>query len=84
MENKENSKNKTQEEAEPAKASAAETKVLLSGLRDRSLQAYKDFIMEIVSHMGIQDDGSTTDEKWEARWREYWKNADGAESQDEG
>lgn len=56
----------------------------MSGLRDKSLQAFKDYVMELVKHLGIKDDGTITEEKWEKKWRKFWGNIEKSETQDEG
>ena len=41
--------------------------------RDTSLQAFKDFSIKAAGHLGVTDDGSTSEEEWEKRWRAFWK-----------
>lgn len=81
MENEQNSKNENQEE-ESTKTPEQE-KVLVSGLRDESLQAFKDYVMEIMKHLGIKDDGTIPEEEWEKKWREFWGKIEKTEPQDE-
>lgn len=82
MENEQNSKKENQEEKESAIA-PEDGKVLVSGLRDKSLQAFKDYIMEIIEHLGIKDDRTIPEEEWEKKWRKFWGKGEESESQNE-
>ena len=48
--------------------------VLLSQPKDRSLEAYKAWIREIVKHIaGKAPRKQMTDEQWEVKWKEFWR-----------
>lgn len=40
--------------------------------KDSSLQAYKDFINQIMTHMGKKDADLKSEEEWEKEWHAFW------------
>jgi hypothetical protein len=50
----------------------ANKKVLLSRPKDKSLEAYKQWIKEITFHLTGKNDDSMTEEKWIESWKEFW------------
>lgn len=48
-------------------------KPLLSRPKDESLQAFKDWIIELTIHLTGKTDDSMTDEKFEEAWKKFWK-----------
>ena len=52
--------------------------------RDRSLQAFKDWVKGMAKHLGVgSDDRSMSDEKWAEMHARFWSKADAA-AEEEG
>ena len=60
-------------------------KVLLARPKDRSLEAFKAWILEFTRHLTGRDweDGSITEEGWRELWEKFWAKADKASGQGE-
>jgi len=57
------------------RSDATESRKTYTRPRDESLEAFKDWINGIVSLFNPDAESTMTEEKWEARWREFWSNA---------
>lgn len=56
------------------KSQTTET-VTLSGPKDRSLDAYKDWITEIARRLTTtKDEIKFTEAEWKTYWQEFWKD----------
>jgi len=49
--------------------------VTFSRLRDKSLEAYKAWIMGFTFRLLGKTIDTRTDEQWEQSWKEFWQNA---------
>lgn len=47
-------------------------KLTLSRPRDESLQAYKDWIMELTTRMTGKTESTMTESEWEDLWKDFW------------
>ncbi len=45
---------------------------------DRSLQAYKDFILTILAAVSPDAIDDQSEEQWQAAWQKFWNAADNA------
>jgi hypothetical protein len=41
--------------------------------RDKSLEAYKDFVRDFVKALGGKDDQDMSEEQWAADWKAFWE-----------
>ena len=48
-----------------------DTQLGISKPRDNSLQAYKDWINEVVTFLGGVHE-TLSEEEWKQNWKEYW------------
>ncbi len=44
--------------------------------RDESLQAYKDFILEMLAALNPEAKDEMTDEEWRQAWQQFWWGAE--------
>jgi len=49
---------------------------LFSKLRDKSLEAFKQWGNELCSHLGLLDDGSISKVEWEESWNKFHQEKD--------
>ncbi len=49
--------------------------------QDRSLEAYKAFITNIVNRINPDAPDTMTEEMWEKAWKEFWSKADSPQDQ---
>ena len=45
--------------------------------KDRSLQAYKDWIMGVMKRILPDAEDTMTEEKWVESWKKFWSKAEG-------
>lgn len=50
-------------------------KPTLSRPKDRSLQAFKAWVLEIADRMGVKNGRDLTDDQWAARHKAFWAKA---------
>jgi len=53
------------------------TKKRYSRPKDKSLQAYKDWINGIVSRLFPDAEETMSEEKWVENWKKFWAQAEG-------
>ncbi len=44
--------------------------------RDESLQAYKDFILDMLAALNPEQKDDMTDEEWRQAWQQFWWGAE--------
>ncbi len=44
--------------------------------RDESLQAYKDFILDMLAALNPQAESETTEDQWRQPWQQFWWGAE--------
>ena len=49
-------------------------KVILSRPKDKSLESFKAWIMELTLHMTGKAEDTMTPAEWEEKWKEFWGN----------
>jgi len=47
-------------------------KLVLGRPADKSLQAFKDFILGFCKELGVPDSNNMTEEEWEKGWKKFW------------
>ena len=52
----------------------ADKKPFLSRPKDRTLEAYKAWMLEIINHIAPNAKKTMTEEKWLAGWKKFWKS----------
>jgi len=50
----------------------AKQKVLFSRPKDKSLEAFKAWILEMYEHLTGKREDNTTEEQWIALWKAFW------------
>jgi hypothetical protein len=45
--------------------------------RDQSLEAFREWILNMVKALNPSAEHKLTDQQWEAGWKEFWKNTKG-------
>jgi hypothetical protein len=45
--------------------------------KDKSLQAYKDWITSVVNRINPDAEETMTESQWEEHWKEFWSKAEG-------
>jgi len=48
-------------------------KVFLSRPRDKTLAAYKEWILELTKRFTGSDNDDMTEAQWEAEWKAFWE-----------
>jgi hypothetical protein len=51
--------------------------------KDKSLQAYKDWITGVVKRINPNAKDTMTEEKWEESWKRFWSKAEDIEDESE-
>lgn len=46
--------------------------VMLSRPKDKTLEAFKEWVREIVKHITGRDKQTMTEAEWEAAWKKFW------------
>ncbi len=55
-----------------------EPKRFYSRTRDQSLEAYKDFILDILAALNPEAKDDMTEEEWRQAWQQFWWGANDA------
>jgi hypothetical protein len=50
---------------------------------DKSLQAYKDWIMAMAKSLNPNAKNTMTEEEWVQRWKKFWAKVEGVEDDPE-
>jgi hypothetical protein len=63
----------------------AQTKkpLALARPQDKSLQAFKNWMLGMVNKMGIKGAEEITDAEWEESWEKFWSTEEAPAEQDE-